>query len=133
MPPKTPPPSPEEQQAANDRLATKRMRLDINAVLVRWDPLCLKGLRGGDRAYEGQVGPLLLLVKRGAGEMEIARFLVDVMRDEWRLPPDNARCVEVARRLRNIGAVWRGEDPTAADASSPAKPTKTIPARDRRS
>lgn len=133
MPSKTPPPSPEEQQAANDRLATKRIRLDINAVLVRWDPLCLKGLRGGDRAYEAQVGPLLLLVKRGAGEMEIARFLVDLMKTEWRLPPDNAKCVEVARKLRNVGAVFRGESPTAADASSPAPPSNTTSSRSRRS
>lgn len=126
-----PQPSPDEQQAANDRLATKRIRMDINAVLVRWDPLCLKGLRGSDRAYEGQVGPLLLMVKRGAGEMEIARYLVDMMRDEWRLPPDNAKCVEVARKLRNIGALFRGEAPTSAEASSPAP--ASIPPRGRRS
>jgi len=95
--------------AANDRLATRMMRVDINRILTRWDPMCLKGLRGADRAYEDCVNDLLPPVKKGADKMELARILAALMRDKWRLPPDNAKCVEVAGRLHSIGAHYRGE------------------------
>jgi len=100
--------TPEEQQAANNRIATKQMRVDIHRVLVRWDPLSLKGLRGAEKEYEPFVGELLLMVKRDAGEMEIARHLADVMKNQWRLPADNKRCVEAAKKLKNIGAIYMG-------------------------
>lgn len=98
-----------ESQSSNDRLATKMMRLDINRILLGWDPLALRGLPGWEREYEPHVGPILILVKKGAGKMEIARHLDGLLRETWKLPPDNARCVEIAHKLHNVGALFRGE------------------------
>ncbi len=99
----------EDQEASNNRIATKKMGLDIHRVLVRWDPLCLKGLRGAEREYDQYVGPLVILVKKGAEPMEIARHLSDLLTREWGLPPNNARCVDVAQKVYNAGALMRGE------------------------
>jgi hypothetical protein len=96
-------------RAANERLATKRLRADINAILMRWDPLSLKGLRGFDRAYEAALNPLLIMVKKDADKMEIARKLAEFLKDEWRLPPNNAKCVEIATKIHGLGAMFRGE------------------------
>lgn len=99
----------DDAQAANDRLATKMMRLDINRILLRWDPLHVRGLHGADREYEPQVGPILVLVKKGADPMEIARHLKDLMETVWRVPANREQCVKVARKLYNVGATFRGE------------------------
>ncbi|MCB2154456.1 hypothetical protein KQI84_06190 [bacterium] len=101
----------EDAQAANNRLATKMMRMDINRILLRWDPLHVQGLHGADREYEPQIGPILVLVKKGADYMEIARHLHDLMKDEWRVPQDREACVRVARKLYNVGATFRGDAP----------------------
>jgi hypothetical protein len=104
-------PDPIEQEAINNRMAMKQMRLDISRVLVRWDPLCVKGLRGAERQYDAAVGPLSLMAKQGVEKMTIAREIVRIMREEWRLPPDNAKCVEVAAKIESIGAHYRGASP----------------------
>jgi hypothetical protein len=98
-----------EQEAINNRLALKQMRLDISRVLVRWDPLCVKGLRGAERQYDSAVGPLSLMAKQGVEKMTIAREIARIMREEWRLPADNAKCVDIAAKIASIGAHYRGE------------------------
>lgn len=100
-----------DAEAANARLATKRLRADIHRIITRWDPLSLKGLRGADRTYDTAVGPLLILVKRGEDKMVIARKLADLMEAEWGLPRDNAKCVAVAGKLHGLGEMYRGEAP----------------------
>ena len=100
----------DESQATNNRLATKMMRLDINRILVRWDPLHVRGLHGADREYEPQIGPILIFIKKSAGYMEIARHLDELMKTTWRVPPDREQCVKVARKLYNVGATFRGEE-----------------------
>lgn len=99
----------EDQEAINNRLATKRIGADVLRVLVRWDPLSLKGLRGADREYEKYVPALVIMVKKGAETMEIARHLSDLLTKEWGLPPNNAKCVEVAGKVFNAGAIARGD------------------------
>lgn len=99
----------DDVQAANDRLATKMIRLEINRILLKWDPLCVKGLPRGDREYEPFVGELSIMVKKGAGEMEIARHLAALVTQTWKLPKCNEKCVEVAKKLYNAGALFRGE------------------------
>lgn len=78
--------------------------------MVRWDPLALRGLSGADRAYEAYLNDLLIMVKKGRDKMEIARHLATLMREEWGLPEDNARCVDTAGKLYGIGARYRGEE-----------------------
>ncbi|MBI5155241.1 hypothetical protein HZA57_08385 [Candidatus Poribacteria bacterium] len=98
-----------QEQKSNDKLATKMIRMDINRVLQRWDPLCLKGLPGADRAYEPFINDLLIMVKKGTEQMAIARHLSDLLTRTWKLPANNKQCVEVAGKLHNIGAMFRGE------------------------
>lgn len=97
--------------AANNRLALKRIRADINRILGAWDPLALRGLRNGLREYEQYSGPLAIMSKKGEDAMAIARHLEDLLTREWGLPSDRARCVEVARKIYNAGAIFRGEPP----------------------
>jgi len=99
----------EDIERSNNRIATKRLGMDIQRLLVKWDPLCLKGLRGADREYDQYVGPLLIMVKKGAETMEIARYLSNLLTREWGLPPNNAKCVDVAQKIHNAGALMRGE------------------------
>jgi len=98
-----------EQEATNNRLALKQMRLDISRVLVRWDPLCVKGLRGAERQYDSAVGPLSIMARKGEEKMTIAREIARIMREEWRLPPQNEKCVEIAAKIESIGAHYRGD------------------------
>jgi hypothetical protein len=100
-----------DQEAVNNRLATKMMRVDIHRILVRWDPMGLKGLRGAEKEYDRFVGPLLVMVKKGEDKMVIARHLADLLRNEWRMPENNAKCVEIASKMHNVGALYRGEIP----------------------
>ncbi len=99
----------EDQEASNNRVATKRMGMDIHRVLARWDPLSLKGLRGAEREYDQYVGPLVIMVKKGAEPMEIARHLSHLLTGVWGLPTNNAKCVEIAQKIHNAGALMRGE------------------------
>ncbi len=101
----------DEQELANARMATKQIRLEINRLLVRWDPLCMKGLRGGEREYEEQIPALLIMVKKGAKYMEIARHLDKVLTETWRLPRNKEKCVDLGKKIYNIGALYRGEEP----------------------
>lgn len=88
------------------------MRMDINRILQRWDPLCIKGLPGADREYEQYIGPLLIMVKKQSDMMEIARHLDQLMTETWRLPRNKQQCVDVARKIYNVGSIFRGETTT---------------------
>lgn len=92
--------SPEEQ---NSRMAMKMIRNEIKRILDAWDPLCLKGLRGFQTEYAPYVGPLSIMVKKGADSMEIARHLRSIMIDEWKMEEDRRKCVEVAEKIRRTG------------------------------
>ena len=101
----------DEQAEANARLATKQIRMEINRLLLKWDPLCVKGLRGADRQYESEIAPLLILVKKGANYMEIARHLHSTLTKTWKMPENKPMCVELGKKMYNIGALYRGEEP----------------------
>jgi len=99
-----------DQQKANDRMANKQIRADINRLLLSWDPLCVKGLRGADRQYEPQIPDLFVMIKKGAKYMEIARHLDKLLTQEWQLPRDKEKCVELGKKMYNIGAIYRGDE-----------------------
>ena len=101
----------DNDQAANERLATKRMRIDVNRILLGWDPLCVKGLRGGEREYEPFAGPLVVMVKKNEDPMAIARRLEEIATQEWRVPVTFEKCYTIAKKIYNVGALYRGEDP----------------------
>ncbi|MEQ8821295.1 MAG: hypothetical protein RLY93_13725 [Sumerlaeia bacterium] len=98
-----------DQEAANNRLAMKMLRRDISRVLFNWDPLCMRGLKNGELEYAPYVGPIAIMVKKGAQAPEIARHLDDLLRDEWKLPRNNQACMEAAEKIFNAGAIFRGE------------------------
>ncbi|MDK2972109.1 MAG: hypothetical protein PWP23_1864 [Candidatus Sumerlaeota bacterium] len=101
----------DDAQATNDKLAKKAIRAEINRILVRWDPLHLKGLRGADRAYEEFVAPLFVLAIKREDYMVIARHLDELMTTTWRMPRDKEACVANARKIYNTAAIFRGEEP----------------------
>lgn len=101
----------DDAQAANEKLAKKAIRAEINRILVRWDPLHLKGLRGADRAYEEHVGPLFLLAIKKEDPMTIARHLDELMTGVWKMPRNKEACVANARKIYNAAAIFRGEEP----------------------
>lgn len=101
----------DDSSAANERLAKKIIRTEINRILVRWDPLCVRGLHQGDRAYEDFVGPLSVMAIKGEDYMAIARHLDDLMTGTWGLERDKEACVAAARKIYNSGALFRGEEP----------------------
>lgn len=100
-------------QAANDKLAMKMIRLEVNRILLRWDPLGVRDLPGGEREYEPYVGPLAVMAKKGEDYMAIARHLDELTTGTWKLPRAKDKCVDVARRIYNAGALFRGEKPMA--------------------
>ncbi|MBX3730546.1 MAG: hypothetical protein KF858_15315 [Candidatus Sumerlaeia bacterium] len=101
----------DDPQATNEKLARKAIRAEINRILVRWDPLHLRGLPRADRAYEEFVGPLSVLAIKGENYMTIARQLDELMTATWRLPRDKETCVAQARKIYNAAALFRGEAP----------------------
>jgi hypothetical protein len=90
----------------NARLAMKAIRGEIKRVLDSWDPLYLRGLPGFQQEYHPFVGPLSVLVRKGAEKMEIARHLRKLMMEEWKLPEDRAKCVEVAEKIYRVGTLF---------------------------
>ncbi len=87
----------------NARLAAKNMRKGIKGVLDRWDPLSLRGLPGFENEYNDHVGPLFVLVRKGAEPMEIARHLNRLMVEEWGLQEDRETCLQVAEKVHRCG------------------------------
>ncbi len=86
----------------------KAIRGEIKRVLDSWDPLFLKGLRGFHTEYNPYVGPLSVMVRKGAEPMEIARHLLKLMNEEWKIPEDRAKCLEVAEKIYRTGSFLRG-------------------------
>lgn len=98
-----PEPSAEEQNA---KMAMKAIRAEIKRVLDNWDPLSLRGLSGWRTEYDKYVGPLSVLVRKQAEPMEIARHLLRLMIEEWKLPEDRKKCLEIAEKIHRTGAVF---------------------------
>lgn len=95
--------TPEEQ---NTRLAMKAIRGEIKRVLDGWDPQCLRGLPGFQQEYSPYAGPLSVLVRKGAEPMEIARHLLKLQTEEWGLPEDRAKCLQVAGKIHRTGTMF---------------------------
>jgi hypothetical protein len=87
-------------------MAMKQIRGEIHRILLSWDPLSLRGLPGFQSEYTPYAGPLSVLVRKGAEPMEIARHLLRVMTEEWKLPEDRAKCLEVAEKIKRAGSIY---------------------------
>ncbi len=94
----------ESAEERNARMAMKTIRGEIKRVLDNWDPLSLRGLPGFGTEYNDLVGPLSVMVRKRAEPMEIARHLRRLATEEWGLPADNAKYVEVAEKIHRTGA-----------------------------
>ena len=88
----------------NARLAMKAIRLEIKRIIDRWDPLSLRGLPGFQSEYNDVVGPIGVMVKKRAEPMEIARHLHRLMTEQWGLPENRAKCLEVAEKIHRTGS-----------------------------
>lgn len=97
------PASPEEH---NTRMAMKAIRTEIKRLLDQWDPLCMRGLSGFVNQYSEQVGPIAVLLKKGAPPMEIARHLDRLVVEEWKLPPCREKCLELAEKMHRVGTMF---------------------------
>ncbi len=89
----------------NSRMAMRMIRREIKRVLDQWDPLSLRGLPGFHTEYDAYVGPISVMVRKGAEPMEIARHLDRLVQEEWGLPPSNRKCVEVAEKIHRCGTM----------------------------
>ncbi len=96
--------SAEEQ---NTRMAMRAIRGEIKRVLDSWDPLALRGLPGFSSEYNQYAGPLSVLVRKGAEPMEIARHLLRLQTEEWGLPEDRRKCLEIAEKIHRTGNIFR--------------------------
>lgn len=79
------------------------IRKEIKRLLDQWDPLSLRGLPGFHTEYDSYVGPISVMVRKGAEPMEIARHLDRLVREEWGLPPSNEKCVKLAEKIHRCG------------------------------
>ncbi len=91
----------------NSRIAMRMIRKEIKRLLDQWDPLSLRGLHGFGTEYDPYVGPIGVLVRKGAEPMEIARHLDRLVREEWGLPPCREKCVQVAEKIHRCGNMLR--------------------------
>ncbi len=103
--------TPDEPAANNEKLALKTLRLDVTRILVGWDPLGMKGLRGGEREYEQYVGPIIVLIRREVKPIDIAAHLDRLCQQDWQLPPQREKCLQVAEKIHRAGGILRGEAP----------------------
>lgn len=99
--------SPQSAEENNAKMATKAMRQEINRILCGWDPLAMRGLKGFETAYADHVGPLLVLLKKGAKPMEICVHLDRLLQQEWKLPESREQCLDVAEKIHRVGSIFR--------------------------
>jgi hypothetical protein len=69
-------------------------------LLDDWDPSNAARFEHARREYDAYIEPLLRLIRRGAGEDDVVRFLHDRERESMCFPGlDTRRLVRVARKL----------------------------------
>ena len=90
----------------NAKMAMKALRTEVSRVLCQWDPLAFRGLSGFETAYGDFVGPLVVLLRKGAKPMDIAAHLDRVVQSEWKLPPCREKCLEIAEKIHRAGAMF---------------------------
>ncbi len=91
----------------NDKMAAKAIRAEIKRILDSWDPLSLKGLRGFHTEYNDHVGPLYVLVRKGAEPMEIARAVL-ALAAQFGLPDkpdDREKYMRIAEKIHRTGHI----------------------------
>lgn len=96
-------PNSEEAGENNAKMAMKRIRVEIKRIVDKWDPLALRGLPGFANEYNEVFGPISVMVRKRAGEEEIARHLDRLLSDEWNLPPNSAQTREIAAKMHRTG------------------------------
>ncbi|MEO8376691.1 MAG: hypothetical protein ABI579_03405 [Candidatus Sumerlaeota bacterium] len=101
------PQQPQNAEENNAKMATKAMRQEINRILCNWDPLNMRGLKGFDTAYSDHVGPILVLLKKGAKPMEICVHLDRLVQQEWKLPDNREMCLDIAEKIHRVGSIFR--------------------------
>ncbi|MCC6546132.1 hypothetical protein IT570_03100 [Candidatus Sumerlaeota bacterium] len=101
------PPQPANAEENNAKMAMKTIRQEINRILCNWDPLAMRGLKGFETAYSDHVGPIIVLLKKGAKPMEICVHLDRLVQQEWKLPESREQCLDVAEKIHRVGSLFR--------------------------
>ncbi|MDQ1621002.1 MAG: hypothetical protein QOE19_3571 [Actinomycetota bacterium] len=79
-------------------------------MLLAWDPIGVAGSPEAGTEYDSLMSPLMHQLHQGADAKAIAAWLMNEMRDRWRLSPDPAREVRLAGDLVNWWANATGGD-----------------------
>jgi hypothetical protein len=93
-----------------NRQRTRLLQGQLREVLLAWDPIGVAGSPEAGTEYDSLMSPLMHQLHQGADAKAIAAWLMNEMRDRWRLSPDPAREVRLAGDLVNWWANATGGD-----------------------